>query len=200
MKPTISITTAILMLGCSASPKNQKDAYATIDPTIQQNTQVAIKSNSKATEFISTGQYQEAETELKKALEADITYGPAHSNLGSVYYFQKNYYLAAWEFEYAAKLMPGRPEPKNNLGLVYEAVGRIDNAVEEYGKAVALGPENPELIGNLLRARIRRGDRGPDVEKLLSDLILKDQRNEWIDWANSIKPSVRGGSQNLNNL
>jgi hypothetical protein len=31
--------------------------------------------------------------------------GPAHNNLGIVYYRRKKYYLAAWEFQYAARLM-----------------------------------------------------------------------------------------------
>jgi hypothetical protein len=35
--------------------------------------------------------------------------GPAHNNLGIVYYRQKKYYLAAWEFQYAAKLMAYSP-------------------------------------------------------------------------------------------
>jgi hypothetical protein len=32
--------------------------------------------------------------------------GPAHNNLGIVYYRQKKYYLAAWEFQHAARLYP----------------------------------------------------------------------------------------------
>ena len=44
---------------------------------------------------------EKAEKLLKQALTADIGYGPAHNNLGKVYYHRQNFYLAAWEFEYA---------------------------------------------------------------------------------------------------
>ena len=49
-------------------------------------------------------------------------------------------------------------------------------------RALALEPDNPHLIGNLARARLRRGDKGYEMHDLLTDLILKDTRPEWIDW------------------
>jgi Flp pilus assembly protein TadD len=123
-----------------------------------------------------------AEIALKAALEADIMCGPAHNNLGKVYYRQGKLYLAAWEFQYAMKLMPNQSEPPNNLGLVFESVGKFDEATDSYEKAVALGPENVEALGNLARARIRRGDHQGDVAALLEKLVLRDTRPTWAAW------------------
>ena len=77
--------------------------------------------------------------------------------------------------------MPNQPEPPNNLGLVYEAAGKLDEVADAYGKAV-LEPDNVEALGNLVRAKVRRGDRDPSVRALLNKLVLRDTRPEWLAW------------------
>jgi Flp pilus assembly protein TadD len=112
-----------------------------------------------------------------------VMYGPGHNNLGKVYYHQSKLYLAAWEFQYAAKLMPNVPEPRNNLGLVFESAGKLDDAVGSYGEAMRLEPDNVQFIGNLARARVRRGDRDGEVRELLGKLVLRETRPRWAEWA-----------------
>ena len=116
--------------------------------------------------------------------------GPAHNNLGKVYFRQGKMYLAAWEFQYAMKLMPNQPEPPNNLGLVFEAAGKLDDAAESYGKAVAREPDNIDALGNLARAP-RRGDKDAEVRDLLNELVLKDTRPEWVAWARDRLATLR---------
>ena len=108
------------------------------------------------------------------AVIADVTYGPAHNNLGQLYLMQGKLYLAAWEFEYAQKLMPERPEPYYNLGMVFEQADRFDEAIQYYSAAHDMAPENPRFIGNLARAMLKKDDLAPGVSPLLSDLILCD--------------------------
>lgn len=170
--------------GCNTTPKQDTSArYQTVTPNQKGDTEKARELNTKATELILQNKYDEAEELLKDALTADVTFGPAHNNLGRIYYEKKHYYAAAWEFEYAAKLLPHRAEPRNNLGLVFEAVGDYDKAVGQYEEALQIEPDNPELIGNLARTRLNRGDRGPEVRQLLNDLILRDTRPRWTEWA-----------------
>ena len=108
-------------------------------------------------------QLAKAEAALHRALAADVTHGPAHNTLGKVYYLQDRFYVAAWEFEYATKVMPGRSEPVNNLGMVYEAVGKFDQALEAYEAAFTMDPQNPEVLGNLARCHLRRGDPADEI-------------------------------------
>ncbi|MCX5647496.1 MAG: tetratricopeptide repeat protein [Planctomycetota bacterium] len=157
--------------------------YATVAADPRRDTERAREKNNKAVALISNGRLEEAEKVLKEALTADVFFGPAHSNLGTVYYRQQKFYLAAWEFQYAAKLMPHQPEPRNNLGLVFEAVGRLDEAAKWYDEAVALEPDNPEILGNLARTLIRNGRRDDRTRQVLSDLVLKDTRPDWVAWA-----------------
>jgi Flp pilus assembly protein TadD len=92
------------------------------------------------------------------------------------------------------KLMPNQPEPPNNLGLVFEAAGKLDEAAESYGKAVALEPENIHAMGNLARARVRRGDRDADLRSLLGKLVLRETRPDWLAWERSVLSRLDAGA------
>ncbi len=169
--------------GCAGPEATGGETYATVEVDVERRTETARQQNARAAELVRGGEYDEAETLLKEALTADVAFGPAHNNLGKVYFQTGRLYLAAWEFQYAAKLMPHHPGPKNNLGLVFERVGKYDDAVAQYEGALGIEADNPEFLGNLARARVRRGDRGGEVADLLEDVALKDTRPEWVAWA-----------------
>ena len=149
----------------------------------RRDTNLAAKLNVEAVELLRKGELKDAEKKLKDSLSADLLYGPAHNNLGNVYQAQERYYEAAWEFQYAAKLMPGKAQPKNNLGLVFEAVGRLDESAKWYDEALALEPDNVEITGNLARVMMRTDRRSNKTKQLLSDIVMKDRRPEWVAWA-----------------
>ncbi|MEM1108929.1 MAG: tetratricopeptide repeat protein [Planctomycetota bacterium] len=144
---------------------------------------IAKTKHLAALEAIQLSDWDTAESLLREALTADVGFGPAHNNLGKVYFEQGKFYLAAWEFEYAIKLMPHHPEPRNNLALVLETVQRFDESIAQYEAALELQPDRPELLGNLARVKIRRGDSPQEIRQLLLDLILKDTRPDWRKWA-----------------
>lgn len=129
------------------------------------------------------GDLCKAEQLLRDALVCEPSHGAIHNTLGKVYFQQRRYYLAAWEFEFAQKAMPDRPEPLNNMGMVYEAVDNFDQAIQYYEMAWASDGNNPEFLGNLVRARIRSGDRSTEVYELLKRLIEIEHRTQWVDWA-----------------
>jgi Tfp pilus assembly protein PilF len=163
------------MLGCSSKSRSSIERGF--------DTETAKRENDKALRLIDDGELDEAESHLKRAMEADVMYGPAHNNLGLVYYHQGKLYPAAWEFQNAIKLMPYQPEPRNNLGLVFEKAGKISSAAEAYEKARQMEPDNPEYLANLARAKVRRGDKDAETKKLLEEVVLKDSRPHWNQWA-----------------
>lgn len=177
------ILAAMILAACQAPTSTQASGYQTVVNDWRRNTELAAKKHQAAKPLIREGEYEQAEELIRQALSADVMFGPAHNSLGKVYYHTGRFYLAAWEFEYAAKLMPHQPEPRNNLGLVFESVGKLDEAVAHYDHALELAPDNAELLGNLTRARLRRGDHGPEIRQLLTDLMMKDTRPQWRDWA-----------------
>ena len=147
------------------------------------DTDRARAHNERALALIDQGKYEQAEDLLKRAVAADVMFGPARNNLGLVYYHTDRLYLAAWEFENASRLMPHHPEPRNNLGLVLERAGRLEHAAESYARARQIEPDNPEFLGNLARAKIKSGDRDEETRRLLEELVLKDPRPDWSHWA-----------------
>ena len=168
---------------CSSSRTPASADYTTLPHEPQRDLSTAAKDNDEACTLISHGDYSAAETILKRALASDVMYGPAHNNLGLVYFQQSKMYLAAWEFQYAIKLMPSDPRARNNLGLIFENTGKLDKAVESYDAAMQQEPDNPEFVGNLARARLRRRDSGQEVSQLLQKVASFDTRPEWSTWA-----------------
>lgn len=189
---TILIALLGVIVGCSASHRSAAFDYDTVANDPRRDTDAARELNAEALQLLDEAEYAKAEQTLKRALSADVMFGPAHNNLGLAYFHQSKLYRAAWEFQFAIKLMPHQPEPSNNLGLIFEAVGQFDEAVDAYAEARQLQPDNPELIGNLVRARLRRGDRSDEVRDLLTQLIMKDTRSEWVEWARE-KLAMMGG-------
>ena len=184
----IAMPATLLLLLASGTACHPKSApppggYRTVARNLQRDTDRAKHENAQALELIDKGKWEDAEKPLKDALTADLTFGPAHNNLGRVYYEQGKFYLAAWEFEYAAKLMPNEAQPRNNLGLVLEETGKLDEAIEQYDQGLALNPQDAQIIGNAARARLRRGDHDTQVKLLLQKVIDRDTRPQWLQWA-----------------
>jgi len=170
------------MLGCTAWQHAPRD-YVTVPADAHRDRDGAVAQTEEAARHMANGKVAKAEQCLQEALIADVSYGPAHNNLGLIFYEQGKYYLAAWEFEFAKGLMSGVASPSNNLGMVYEAVDRLDEAVKYYESAYEMDPRNPEIIGNLARARLKRDEQDPRSRALLADLIMHDTRPNWTTWA-----------------
>jgi len=194
---TFSILLAVVLsagiCGCGGRSGQSMKEYQTPTGQESRNTELARDNNAKAIALIKKSDLGAAEKELKAALTADSFFGPAHNNLGIVYYRQKNYYLAAWEFQYAVKLMPGKAEPKNNLGMVYEAVGRRNDAAKYYQEALAIDDDCVETMTNLARVYVRDNRKDEKTRKLLEEIVLKDARPEWASWARE-KLALLGGN------
>ena len=182
--------------GCRLMRQEDAARYETVavDPT--RDTQAATLHHEQALKIIERASkpkceccpgflcdLHRAEKLLHKALLADVRYGPAHNTLGMLYFYQHKLYLAAWEFEYAARLMPDYGEPLNNLGLVYEAADRLGRAIEHYELALEIAPQNPVYLGNLAKAHLRQGNDLEEVRGVLKEMIFYDTRPEWVAWA-----------------
>ena len=184
------LVTFVAVSGCAYWKKETKSGqYETIAANPSYDSAAAEKSHASAI-FILDGYFAgkkvnlaEAENLLQKALVADVTYGPAHNTLGIVYMVQRKNYLAAWEFEYASKLMPEQIEPIYNLGRLYEDADKLDNAIAYYEQALAMSPRDGTIIGSLAAAQLKSGLPLDAVRPLLETLVFADHRPEWIAWA-----------------
>ncbi len=183
IRPAVLLAVLPVFVGCHTWHQSQKSDYRTVVEAPNRDEAGAVKLNQQAAKALEKGHVAKAEQHLQEALIADVSYGPAHNNLGKIYLSQEKHYLAAWEFEFARRTMPEVPEPLNNLGLVYEAVGRMEEALVYYESAYTLRPTSGEFIGNLARVRLRMDEQDPLVPQLLEELIFYDTRPEWVRWA-----------------
>jgi Tfp pilus assembly protein PilF len=176
--------TLVLLAACGCGPSAGRLAPAR-DPGAApaQDVERARAHLARALELLGRGQLDGAEAELRDALKADLMAGPAHNNLGVVFFRQRKLYQAAWEFQYAVKLLPGQAEPRNNLGMVFETVGKLDEATKWYEEAYKLEPETVEVIGNLARVYVRTQRKDDKTRQLLGEVVLRDERPEWVAWA-----------------
>jgi tetratricopeptide (TPR) repeat protein len=120
---------------------------------------------------------------FRKAVDADYRFGPAHNNLGLMHYEQGNLYQAAVAFQQARRWMPNDPAVLYNLALTLESAGRTDEALTFYYQANELDPVNPNYLGNLVRLRLRMGERDELLRQQLRDLVLIETRPQWRRWA-----------------
>jgi Tfp pilus assembly protein PilF len=169
-------------IGCAAD-STAVPKYETVTVNPRRDSEVAAKQNQHGLEALAKGKLDKAEKHFKEALIKDVDFGPAHNNLGRLYFDQGKNYLAAWEFEYAAKVTPQRGEPYNNLGLVMERVGKLEQAIDAYETANILCPNHPEVVGNLARVHWRQDKSNRRTRDLLEQLIFIDTRSDWVSWA-----------------
>jgi Flp pilus assembly protein TadD len=172
----------LTVLGCQ-KPMLSPEDYETVAKDPRRDTEKARLETAAAVRMIDSRQLDDAEKTLRGALVADVFYGPAHNDLGLVYFHQKRLYLAALEFQYAVKLMPNTTEPKNNLGMVFESIGRLEDAERCYDEALSIEPDNAQVTENLARVCVRLARKDDKTRKLLQAVVMKSDRSDWVAWA-----------------
>ena len=126
-----------------------------------------------------------AETLLREALTADLYHGPAHNNLGVLYFREGKLYEAANEFEWARKLMPGHPDPRLNLALVLERAGHVAEAFDAFEAALEVAPEHVPTMQAYAGLAIRQGRSDSRTLNAMKAVALKGETDAWRRWAQS---------------
>ena len=100
--------------------------------------------------LIDSGRCQEAIVALEKIITSYPEYGPAHNDLGVLYYNQGNKEKSIIHYEKAVSLNPGNPNSLKNLAdFYYVELKRIDEAIHLYQKVLAINPMDLEALLNL---------------------------------------------------
>ncbi len=87
---------------------------------------------------------QQRETEDKNLKDR----ARSHTDLGAVYYQQRQLEIALEEFTLAVKIDPDFGQAYNGLGLVHSALGQDDLAEKNFKRALQLEPNNSESHNN----------------------------------------------------
>lgn len=169
---------ALLLVACrSASVGPYSPAEAA-----ERNTVEAQVLNRQAADLIHS-EPARAEELLRKALTADVFFGPAHNNLGVLFLGQGKLYEAAGEFEWARKLMPGHPDPRLNLAITLERAGQTDEAIRAYETALEVYPDYLPAIQGLAALVARSAPDDPRLGRWLEQIALRSEEGRWSEWA-----------------
>ncbi len=114
--------------------------------------------------YLREGKWGEAIPQYQKAL-ALAPDAPTYSNLGTAYFWLKNYDQATMMYEKAVAVTPKNEEYLGNLGDSYRWSGHSDQAADSYGKAISLAfqqlqvnPRSSAIMGDLGLLYAKKGD------------------------------------------
>ncbi len=114
--------------------------------------------------YLREGRWSEAIPEFQKSL-ALAPRAATYSDLGTAYFFLKNYDEATKNYEKAVEMTPNDEELLGNLGDSYRWSGHSDQAATAYSKAISLAfqelqvdPRSASIMGDLGLLYAKKGD------------------------------------------
>lgn len=131
--------------------------------------------------------YQEAVTQIKKAIRADNNIPAFHFNLGNAYKGLGKIELAAAEFLEAVKLDPLFYEGYCSLGLALSSLGRLSEAETNLRNAIALKDEDASIRQHLGRVLQAQGKLSEASANFLFALQIEESPENKIGFAQCIK-------------
>lgn len=133
-------------------------AYVEFQHSVDKNPKAKKSYYALGHIFFVQKNYPEAEKVFKKAIRIDKKYSDAHNYLGMVYERMRNHELAVREFKKALEnnkyLTPHKAH--YNMGRNYVQLGKIEEAIEEFQKAVTVAPDYAAGFNALGKALVRK--------------------------------------------
>ncbi|HEV8377481.1 MAG TPA: tetratricopeptide repeat protein [Tepidisphaeraceae bacterium] len=116
------------------------------------------------------GRTDEAQKEMRRAIELDPKNAKAHFNLANLLAGQGKIADAMTEFETVLQLDPDHYRAHNNLGMIYASQGKLDQAARHFYNAVRVNPN--DLNANMNLARLFLHQRNWGQARLQLETIL----------------------------
>lgn len=120
---------------------------------------------------------QRALDELEAKLKAEPSNGDLAENLAYLYAKEQDWAKATEMYELAARLLPGRPGPLNNLGNIQYSLGRREEALAYWKRSLQTAPGQTDAHLNLGKTLYEMG-RLKESAGHLQAVLKKDPKNE----------------------
>ncbi len=177
------IFVAALVESCAATRSSSPYESAAVE---KRETSKAEELNRSAADLLLSAP-SEAESLLRKALVADLFFGPAHNNLGVLHLAKGELYEAANEFEWARKLLPASPDPRINLAITLERAGRTGDAMDAYKTALEVQPGCVVAMQGAAVLAVRSGKNEAALAGWLKEIAMSGENEKWREWARGIR-------------
>ncbi len=146
----------------------------------------SLKAQRLTQQAVNEADVLKAEKLLQEALTADIFHGPAHNNYGVLLLKKGRLFEAAQEFQWAAKLLPGHPDPRLNLALTMEKAGRVDEALTAYAFALEVYKDHIPTVQAMARLTVKSGRADESTMTMLEEIAFKGETEPWRTWARTL--------------
>jgi tetratricopeptide (TPR) repeat protein len=156
--------------------------------------------------YLQQGKYQECIPYFQKALQIQAFWS-TYSNLGTAYFFLKQYSNSVDMFEKAVALNPNNTLTTVNLADGYRAAGQSDKARATYEKAISVGfkeletnPQNAEVTDEIALSYAKVG-KAQEADTFIRRARTLDKNNVSYIYDEAKVNAILGRSdQALNNL
>ncbi|MBI4365560.1 MAG: tetratricopeptide repeat protein [Deltaproteobacteria bacterium] len=157
----------------------------------------AVEHNNRGAKFLSEGALEQAEFELKTAVELSPDYSEAYNNLG-ILYKQRNQLDTALEyFQKAVGLNADYASAWNHIAAVHIARGEYDLALKASGKAIKAEPTFADGVYNRALALFLKGRAMAD---LADRKKLYGEAEREFSKATQLNPKLTIAHKNLGDL
>ncbi len=116
----------------------------------------AKAENNLGLALVRVGQLEEAARSYQKAVEINPRYMKAYENLGNVYLQTKQFDAAVGSLQMALSIQP-EAKSFNDLGVAFMHMGRPNEGLDAFRRAVELEPDNARYRKNLGTGLIQQG-------------------------------------------
>ena len=114
---------------------------------------------------------------FRRATEINPDFSLAYNILGYTHRYLENYTEAEEAFKKYIDLVPKDPNPYDSYAELLLKMGRFDNSIENYNKALKLDPHfTPSIIG--IATNLNLLNKHADARTLLNELLANAQNNE----------------------
>lgn len=173
---------ALIGLLAACGSTQSRGPYSNNGAPLARNSELAQELHAQARILLTTDP-TEAESLLRRALDADLYHGAAHNNLGVLLLQRGLLYEAAQEFEWARKLLPGHPDPRTNLAIALHTAGKHDDALAAAETALEIQAGYLPAIQALAFIQVRADRLDERTADYLAQIAERSPESSWREWA-----------------
>jgi Tfp pilus assembly protein PilF len=128
--------------------------------------------------LLSRGKFAEAIAQCREAMELEPLSYITSGDLGVIHYYARNYQEAMREARQTLEMDSGNEAAHALMGLCFAALGRYEDAIAEYRKAMGPLKQVNTVVGRLGQACAMAGSR--NEASALLDLLARDPSRKTI--------------------
>jgi len=163
-----------------ASGKNENALYE-FEAALEENTNLADTYIGLAETYIALNRYDEAEANLRQAIDADVSNWVSFNAMGNFLFGQGRFLEAAEFYQMFVNRADNDAQALNNLGAAYYMAGELRRAAEAWEDAIVIRPSR-SIYSNTGTMHFFLGDfdKAADRYALAANLAP----NDYIVWGN----------------